>query len=123
MDREQIERTLDASREAVEAALVAIYDRQTAEEKAGHYSREQNGVGFSKFDAEFCTSLVQQIKRGRSLTPNQLAVARKKTKRYWRQLLVVMNTEPPKPREHLPDVQVRSNDEPEPYAHHDYGTW
>jgi hypothetical protein len=90
---------LDGSQAAVEAALVAIYDRQTAEERAGAYTRENNGVGFSKFDAEFCTSLVQQIKRGKPLTPRQLEVARKKAKRYWRQLITVMTTAAPQPVE------------------------
>lgn len=97
LTRDFIEGQLDASREAVEAALVAIYERQTQEERVGAYSIETNGVGFSKFDADFCTSLVQQIKRGKSLTERQLPFARKKMKRYWRQLIVVMTTKVPEP--------------------------
>lgn len=88
---------LDGSQKAVEVALIAIYERQTQEEKVGAYAIQTNGVGFSKFDAEFCTSLVQQLNRGRSLTPRQLEVARKKIKRYWRQLITCMTTEVPVP--------------------------
>jgi hypothetical protein len=84
---------LDASSHAVEAALLAIYERQTQEERCGAYSIETNGVGFSKFDADFCTSLVEQLKRGRHLTERQLPIARRKMKRYWRQLVTCMTTE------------------------------
>jgi hypothetical protein len=94
---ELIHRKLDASQEAVEAALIMIYERQTAEERLGRFSVQTNGVGFSKFDAEFCTSLVDQLKRGRRLTPKQLAIARKKMKRYWRQLITTMTTTLPEP--------------------------
>lgn len=97
LSQDFIHRQLDASQDAVEAALLAILDRQTAEERAGYYTREANGVGFSKFDAEFCTSLCHQLKMGRKLTPRQLEVARKKVKRYWRQLITVMTTEAPMP--------------------------
>ena len=95
---------LDASSDAVEAALVAIYERQTLEERAGRYSVLTNSVGFNKFDAEFCTSLVVQIQRGRHLTPRQLPHARKKMKRYWRQLITIQTT-------HVPEPMV-DNDEP-----------
>lgn len=122
LTQDTICRQLDASREAVEAALCAIYDRQTAEEKAFGQTIASNGVGFNRFDSEFCTSLVQQLKRGKSLTPRQLAPARLKMKRYWRQLLTVMNTEPPAPREEI-DVPMRVNSAaPEPVSN-DYGTW
>lgn len=122
--REEIERVLDASSQAVEAALVAIYERQTAEEKASRHTRQANGVGFNKFDAEICTSFVLRIKSGKPLTPNQLPIARKKMKRYWRQLLTVMHTEPPKPCEDVgPALQINEpRDEPHP-LHNDYGTW
>lgn len=102
--QEEIHRRLDGSQEAVEAALLLIYERQTQEERAGAYTRVHNGVGFSKFDAEFCTSLVDQLKRGRKLTERQLPYARKKMKRYWRQLVTCMTTKVPEVM-----VEVRHN--------------
>jgi hypothetical protein len=125
-----IHRRLDASQEAVEAALMVIYDRQTAEERAGAYARETNGVGFSKFDAEFCTSLVEQLKRGKKLTPKQLEVARRKMKRYWRQLVTCMTTEPPPPAPEtfVPAVRVVAGKPAVPTvmeleAAQEFGTW
>jgi hypothetical protein len=126
--QDQIHRRLDSSQDAVEAALLIIYDRQTAEERAGAYTKIQNGVGFSKFDAEFCTSLVEQLKRGRKLTERQLPYARKKMKRYWRQLVTCMTTEVP---DVLVDMPVQQNKPIEAVpgittaweAHEEAGTW
>jgi hypothetical protein len=106
LSQEFIHAQLDASQEAVEAALLAIYERQTAEERLHAFTHVENGVGFSKFDAEFCTSLCVQLQRGRKLTPRQLEVARRKTKRYWRQLITLLSTEV---REPLVDAPVRVN--------------
>ncbi len=91
---------LDASLDAVEAALCAIYDRQRAEEALGLGLISSNSVGFSRYDREFCSSLVLQIKGGRRLTFRQCEFARRKLKvNYWRQLITLMTTE-------LPDAMV-----------------
>ena len=58
--QEFIHGKLDASAAAVESALLAILERQTAEERAGKYSVITNGVGCSKYDAEICTSFCER---------------------------------------------------------------
>jgi hypothetical protein len=86
-----IKTLLETNPKAVERAIVAIYERQTPDEKATHETSKTNGVGFSKFDAEFLSSLAEWIKRGRTLTPRQLAIGRNKIKRYHRQLVELAN--------------------------------
>jgi hypothetical protein len=95
LTEEFIHRQLDASQDAVEVALCAIYDRQVAEEKLHAFAVQTDGVRFSPNDQEFCTSLVHQIKRGRRLTEKQLYHARRKCKKYWRLLVICMTTELP----------------------------
>ena len=79
---------------AVERALIALYARQTSCEKDSKQTRETNGRGFSKYDAEIFSSFAQWVERGRTLTPRQLETCRKLGKnghprigRYWKQLL------------------------------------
>lgn len=93
-NKEKIHALLDANPVAVQRAIVAIFKRQTGDEKVGGYTRHTNHVGFSKFDAEFLTSLAQQIEAGRALSAKQLAVGRNKIKRYHRQLVEIANANP-----------------------------
>jgi hypothetical protein len=138
--QEFIHARLDASQDAVEAALLAIFERQTQEEKLGAYTHVANNVGFSKWDAEFCTSLVMRLKSGKHLTPNQLPHARRKMKRYWRQLITCMTEKLPDPLVEIPqpaqpvrvvgrvpNVQGKVIVPNQPMAHdralEAYGTW
>lgn len=82
--------------------LLVIFERQTTEEQTSMSVREHNGVGFTGFDAEFMTSIAQQlIQKGlqediadktkkilasQYLTPAQLVVLRNKMKKYAGQL-------------------------------------
>lgn len=88
-NKESIHSLLDQNPRAVERALVAIWKRQTADEQANLTTKHANGVGFSAFDAEFCSDIAQRLVSGRvsQLSPKQLAVCRNKMKRYWRQLV------------------------------------
>lgn len=90
-DKAKIHALLDAKPRAVERALLALYARQLPDERTGQQSRHTNGVGFSKFDAPFCSDLAEKIKKGWTLSPKQLAVARNKCKRYHRQLVEIAN--------------------------------
>lgn len=80
---------LDSSDRAVERALMAVYNRQTADEKAALTTTHLNGMGFNGLDAEFGCSLAEKLKKYGSLTKNQIFHARKMLKRYWRQLAEV----------------------------------
>lgn len=72
--------------------LLRIYKEQTDAEKATSTTREDNGVGFSGFDAEILTSLVEWIQAGRDLTPWQVnKVLLKKMPKYAGQLIKLTN--------------------------------
>lgn len=90
-NEQSIKALLDSNTRAVEKAIVAIYQRQTGDEKASKHTNHINGMGFSKYDAEFMSSLAEWIMRGRTLTPRQLAIGRNKIKRYHRQLVEIAN--------------------------------
>lgn len=90
-DKTSIQNLLKSNDRAVYRALVAIFDRQTASEQSGDTTNVVNGIGFSRFDAPFCSDLAKRVKAGYSLSPKQLAVARNKMMRYHRQLVDVAN--------------------------------
>lgn len=90
-DKEKIQALLDSKPEAVIRGLRAVAALQTADEAAGAYTRESNGVGFSKHDAPFLTDMLRQLQAGRTLSPKQFAVTKNKVKRYWRQLAEIAN--------------------------------
>lgn len=89
---ETITAMLDASDEAVRRALVCVYNRQTASEKAAGVTAQHNGVGFSAGDADFGTSLAKRVLGKKPLSPKQLGAARNMMKRYRRQLCQEANT-------------------------------
>jgi len=88
---ESIKALLDANDRAVMRALVALYERQTADEQANAHTSHLNGMGFNGYDAEFGTSLAKQVIRGCILSPRQIAAGRKMCKKYARQLAEVAN--------------------------------
>ncbi len=128
---------LDSSQAAVEAALLAIYDRQLQEAKLAPYMNLANRVGFDSGDLMFCSSLCSQLRTGRSLTPKQHEVARRKCKKYWRQIVTLMTTalpdvmvEAPAPTPaEIPAHLLRAGDHPSPIspmqriAAEAYGSW
>lgn len=101
-NKDNIQKMLDENDRAVCRALVAIYERQTEHEKCIGQTREHNGIGFSAFDAEFLSSLAEQVKTRGTLSPRQLELARKKIKSYWRQLVEIAATSP---KTYKPPVQ------------------
>ena len=75
----------------VEGALRMLSSFQTPDEKASAESRHHNGVGFSKWDARFGSSLVEQIERGMHLTRKQLDAARRMLIKYEGQLAYALD--------------------------------
>lgn len=102
---DEIVNMLKTSNYAVERAILAIYERQTADEQAAQKTDKNNGVGFSGFDAKIFSSFAQQIMankynkgNGLRLSPKQFEVARKLDKngnmkigRYAKQLAGIAN--------------------------------
>lgn len=82
--------------EWVVRGLEAIYERQTADEKEAEATSHHNGVGFNGIDAAILSSFAKQVKAWkakpegarypRPLSEKQLALARKKMKKYAGQL-------------------------------------
>ena len=81
------------------AAVVTLYRKQTREEQNTRNTGEYNGVGFNKFDAEILSSFAEQIirnkRRGRKylLSVKQMEIARKRIRKYAKQLAKIANGE------------------------------
>ncbi|QIN95275.1 hypothetical protein DLP3_112 [Stenotrophomonas phage vB_SmaS_DLP_3] len=89
--KEAIQQLLETNDRAVYRAIKLINDRQTEGEKARHAAEEENGVGFSKFDAEFMSNMAHAVTQYGKLTERQMQFARPKIKRYWKQLMEIAN--------------------------------
>ena len=92
-NRTKIANLLATNDKAVERALVVIFNNQELDEQALDSTHKANGIGFTAFDADIFSSFAKHILKGRSLSPKQLEVARKKDKfgnmkiaKYWKQL-------------------------------------
>jgi hypothetical protein len=67
-------------------AIVKLYELQTADEQISQTTTNVNGVGFNGTDATILSSFAEQILKGRTLSPKQLAIAYKKLPKYSRQI-------------------------------------
>lgn len=96
---QMIKECIDKSDENVCKAVVTIYRRQTRDERNSYSTHETNGVGFNKFDAEILTSFAKQIifnkdvGRRYLLSRKQIEIARKRIKKYAKQLAKIANGE------------------------------
>jgi hypothetical protein len=79
------------SDKAVERALVAIYARQTADEKQSHVTKHTNNVGFNKPDSNYCTYLAKWCLKGKSLSGKHLQQGRARVLKYAGQLAAIAN--------------------------------
>jgi hypothetical protein len=84
--KEWIQNLLDTNDLAVGRALLVIFERQTDNEKSADRTEDKNDIGFSGVDAEICSSFAKQYKSRGFLSPKQMVIARKKMKKYWKQL-------------------------------------
>lgn len=94
---ETITALLNSNDRAVEKAILAIYNRQTEDEKSAQTTRHSNNVGFSGADASTGTYYAQWIKRGNHLTGKHLDRARKMAVKYRKQLLTIAQNKAQKP--------------------------
>jgi SNF2 family DNA or RNA helicase len=67
-------------------ALLYIYAGQTAEEQSIRETYVSNGIGFNAVDAEFLSSVSQQILDGRTMTEKQIHYIRLRLGKYHNQL-------------------------------------
>ena len=89
LTREGIEALIARSDRAVERAILAIYARQTADEREAGNTRHSNGMGFAAPDAGLGSYYARWILSGRRLTGGHLARARQMSRKYAGQLLEV----------------------------------
>ena len=75
--RTEIEEMINTHAGAVERAMVAIWERQTADEQETQGPRHHNGRGFASCTARSGTYFAGWVRSGRRLTGKHLVKARK----------------------------------------------
>ena len=83
---DEIKALLDRSAEAVERGVVAIYKRQTEDERDAAETKHSNRIGFSAFHAHRGTYYARWILSGRHLSGSHVERARKLVRHYAGQL-------------------------------------
>ena len=89
--KEKIQTLIRTNDTAVERALIAIFHRQTLDEKQSHATRHTNHRGFRSNHAAKGTYYAQWCLAGRKLSGYHLASARKIALQYHRQLCEIGN--------------------------------
>ncbi len=89
--KDEIKQKLTTDTRWVIRGLLAIYDRQTADEKAVGATVEDNGVGFNGADAEILSSIAMNYKTRNFISPRQLEIVQKKMPKYAGQLAKIAN--------------------------------
>lgn len=90
-NRDKIDNLLRTNDRAVYRAIVALYHRQTTDEKARQDTLHRNRVGFSAAHARRATYYAQLVLAGRTLYPRALAKARQIVLRHSKQLVDIAN--------------------------------
>jgi hypothetical protein len=75
--RTEIEALINSNDRAGERAMVAIWERQTADEQETQDTRHHNGRGFAAWSARSGTYFAEWVRSGRRLTGKHLVKARK----------------------------------------------
>ena len=88
-DRGSITKLLKTNDRAVERAIVAIYNRQTQDEKIASRTKHTNHRGFRSNHDSKGSYYARWVNSGRCLTGFHLENARKIAVHYWRQLIEV----------------------------------
>jgi hypothetical protein len=86
-NREMVLALLAENPRAVERGLVAIYNRQTADEQVEGVARVQNGAGFNGRDAAFGGVLARDVLAGKPLRGKALDIAARMCRTYVGQLV------------------------------------
>lgn len=94
-DKDRIQTLIEDKDIAVYTAMMRIYDKQTADEQKYQDTHLYNSVGFTGVDANIMSSFAESYKKFGRLTPKQMAIARKKMKKYWKQLLQCLRDDNP----------------------------
>jgi len=87
--KEDIAAKLQSNPKWLKAGIIAIFNRQTEDEKSSESTNKDNAKGFTGCDAKFGSGLAKILLAGYTLTPNQEERAKKMMKKYAGQLLKV----------------------------------
>ncbi len=85
-DTDTIRERLATNEQWALRGLLAVFHKQTEDERKAHNTIENNGVGFTGWDAEILTSFAYQYIQRRSLSPKQMKVLHKRMPKYAAQL-------------------------------------
>ena len=104
-----------------ERALLKIYAQQTQSEKSVGQTEENNGVGFSRYDSKFLSSVAEGVQKYGHMTPKQAKIVQKIMPRYAGQLfrLTFPNYVAPKKSQSKPpkvvqEPRVQTQEEEQP---------
>lgn len=84
---DRIKSSVETNDESVKKILLTIYSFQTEDEQRVQHTKHYNGMGFNGADSPILSSLAEQLKTKGWLSPKQIAVARKKCRKYASQYL------------------------------------
>lgn len=90
---DEVKANLATKDEWLVRGLLAIYDRQTEDEKVDEETRHYNGVGFNGFDAHFASEMVRHYRSSGRLTFGMLKATRRMMVKYCGQLVRIANKE------------------------------
>ena len=80
--KERVRKELKRNPKAVTRGILALYDRQTDDERVNRATSSSNGMGFNSHDAAFLSSLAMQIYKKGFLTEEQLKKGRESMLKY-----------------------------------------
>jgi len=77
----------------IERAVIAIFNKQTENEKEVESTNMRNNVGFTGADAKILTSFAKQLlkNKNRHLSEKQMAIAKRRIVKYAGQLAKIAN--------------------------------
>lgn len=105
--RDYLQKLVKTNDRALRRAVCLIYDYQTPEEKQERKSIEENSVGFSRIDAIELGAVAEKLKKGEEPSEGEMAKARNKMPKYWRQLMWI-SKEQQKAKKEKQDVEEQA---------------
>lgn len=87
----EIRMKIDADQRWLERAILAIYKRQTTDEKRDEDAKHLNAMGFSASDAHYLSYCAKWLLKGNHLTRHHIDKARERMRKYVKQLVLVAN--------------------------------
>lgn len=88
----EIQEKLKTDRVWLVRGLMAIYQRQTEDEKCNRTTRHENGIGFNKVDSDFATGMAKWWKEHKFFTNGQYTAIGKIMNKYAGQLAKIANS-------------------------------